>query len=62
MDKTLESYILKRIDMIRAELMHTENDTPQFYRLSGQLDVLYMCLTAHDNKYEKKDTDGKRKD
>lgn len=53
MENSLEEYILKRIEIIKAELIYTENDTPQFYRLSGQLDVLYMCLTAHDNTYNK---------
>lgn len=25
----------------------------KFYMLTGQIDDLYMCLTAHDNNYNK---------
>lgn len=33
--------------------IYTEKDYwNKFHRISGQISDLYMCLTAHDNKYE----------
>lgn len=61
MENTLESYILKTIKKIETQLneLHlTRNDyshnsyIARFNNLCGRRDVLYMCLTAHDNKYD----------
>lgn len=58
---TLENYILKQIKEIESKLSavnkndYSENDfNAVFNRLSGQKDVLYQCLTAHDNTYSNK--------
>ena len=64
---TYENYILKQIKRLeneRKELIeaknlekpiYTERDWEiKFHRISAQIDMLYMVLTAHDNKYNEK--------
>jgi hypothetical protein len=55
---SLENYILKQITEIESKLNainkneYSENDlNTLFNRMSGQRDILYQCLTAHDNTY-----------
>lgn len=55
---TLENYILKQIKEIDLKLNnmqkkdYSDNDfNTLFSRYSGQKDILYQCLTAHDNTY-----------
>ena len=63
---TYENYILKQIKRLeneRKELIKAKKlEKPiyskmdweiKFHRISGQIDILYMILTAHDNKYNK---------
>lgn len=58
---TLETFILKRIKQIDIYLYVLNKRKPDFslldysntfLRLSSQKDILYECLTAHDNKYD----------
>lgn len=51
-NNSLEEYILKQIARISEDLKNEEIGSVQFHRLSAQRDILYICLTAHDNKYE----------
>jgi hypothetical protein len=58
---TLENYILKQIKEIESKLNsinkneYSEKDfNAVFNRLSGQKDILYQSLTAHDNIYSNK--------
>lgn len=55
---TLENYILIQIKEIESKLNsikkedYSVNDfNAKFNRLSGQKDMLYQCLTAHNNTY-----------
>ena len=55
---SLENYIFKQIKEIESKLNtinkndYSEKDfNAKFNRLSGQKDILYQCLTAHDNTY-----------
>jgi len=55
---TLENYLLKQIKEIESKLNtinqndYSEKDfNAMFNRLSGQKDILYQSLTAHDNTY-----------
>ena len=59
---TLETYILNLIKKREGEFSllqtkkedYSEKDYISLYhRLAGQIDDLYMSITAHDNKYEK---------
>lgn len=34
----------------------------KFHRISGQIDILYMTLTGHDNKYEESMQNGRHSD
>lgn len=67
---TYENYILKQIKRLeneRKELIKAKKlEKPiyskmdceiKFHRISGQIDILYMILTAHDNKYNKNKDD-----
>ena len=62
--KTYENYIwnkIKKLEQERDEVVAAKNlEKPiytqrdweiKFHRISGQIDILYMVLTAHDNKY-----------
>jgi hypothetical protein len=58
---SLENYILKQIKEIESKLGSLKRDEYSdldfnsiFNRLSGQKDILYQCLTAHDNIYSNK--------
>jgi hypothetical protein len=53
-----ERYILRQIKEIESKLGSLKKDeysekdfNSKFNRLSGQKDILYECLTAHDNTY-----------
>jgi hypothetical protein len=55
---TLETFIFKKINDINDRMNNlNESDYSQkdyeaiFNRLSGQKDILYLCLTANDNTY-----------
>jgi hypothetical protein len=63
---TYENYILKQIRRLESELdelikakdfekpIYSKKDWEiKFHRISAQIDILYMVLTAHDNKYNK---------
>ncbi len=39
---------------IESPIFSEKDYWAKFHRLCGQIDDLYMCLTAHDNKYNKK--------
>jgi len=61
MNNSLEIYILNLIKKREEQFKilqtnkkdYSEKDyLSLFNRLSGQIDDLYMCLTAHDNKYK----------
>lgn len=53
---TWENYVLKRIDVAKKKLEQLDIkkscDMPSFYNLSGQIDVLYIVLTGHNNPIE----------
>lgn len=74
---TYETYICKKIKELEEERdevvaakklakpIYTQRDWEiKFHRISGQIDILYMVLTAHDNKYneqqEKKSKNDKK--
>lgn len=65
-DNSLENFLLKQIRILNAQLaqltsekdiiptIYTDYDfANKFYALSAQLDIIYRCLTGHDNKYGK---------
>lgn len=61
MANILEEFMLNKIKKIDADLAslkredHTQSSFDiAFSRLTGQKDVLYLCLTAHDNTYDQK--------
>lgn len=58
--KTLEAYIHKQIKEIEQQLANLQTNRKDyseedynglFSRYSGQIDILYKCLSAHDNTY-----------
>lgn len=60
-NSSLEDFILKKIKQIEADIVTLKEQinhysvidySNKYSRLVGQKDILYMCLTGHDNKYE----------
>ena len=60
---TLETYMHKQLkeveqklsDLLKNKLDYSEEDYKGlFNRYTGQRDILYQCLTAHDNTYDPK--------
>lgn len=49
---TIEEYILKRIRDIELLIIEHKEDMLLFQYYVGQRNILYECLTAHDNKYD----------